>query len=117
MKRKYSRSKYNAKKTKVDEITFDSKKEAKRYQELKLLQKAKHISDLILQPVFELLPTQKYKGETLRKLTYKADFQYTDNLSGDKVVEDVKGFKTAVYTIKKKLFIDKYGDDYDFREV
>ncbi len=89
------RHKYNAVKTTVDGITFDSKKEARRYSELKLLEKAGHIRNLELQP--------KYRCEIDGKLicTYKADFRYfTDER---KVVEDVKGMKTPIYRLKKKL--------------
>lgn len=119
MKRKQfniTRNKYSAKKTVIDGIKFDSKKEANRYLELKMLEKAKQITDLELQPAFELIPTQKYQGETLRKVKYIADFQYKD-LFGDVIVEDTKGFKTTEYIIKKKLFIQKYGNDVIFKEI
>lgn len=115
-RKKYFNNKYKNKKTIIDGIKFDSKKEAERYRELKLMEKAKMIFDLELQPSFELIPTQKYNGETLRKVKYIADFKYKD-LAGDIVVEDTKGFKTVDYIIKKKLFIQKYGDDVEFREI
>ena len=94
-------SKYRNKKVIIDGITFDSKAEGDRYIELKLLQKSGKISNLVLQPEFN------YKGETGKKLfKYKADFQYND---GDAVVvEDVKGVRTPVYRIKKKLIEDQF---------
>lgn len=108
-------SKYKNKKTIVDNIKFDSKAEANRYIELKLLEKAGKISDLELQPKFEL--QEKYinnKGEKVRAITYKSDFSYIEN--GKLVVEDVKGVETKEFKIKKKLFENKYRD-IDFRLV
>ena len=89
------KSKYNAIKTEIDGIVFDSKKEANRYAELKMLLMAKEISDLKMQVPFDLV----VDGTHVCK--YLADFTYTkdDNL----IVEDVKGMKTAVYRLKKKL--------------
>lgn len=110
------RSKYKAKKTLVDGIVFDSKKEAARYQELKLLEKAGVIKDLSLQPNFLLQDKFKYQGKTHRKIEYIADFQYYIIKDKKWVIEDVKGFKTDVYKLKKKLFLKKYGEDYDFVE-
>lgn len=108
-------SKYNNKKTIVDNIKFDSKAEANRYIELKMLEKARKISDLELQPKFIL--QEQYinnKGEKIRAITYKADFCY---LEGNKiVVEDVKGVETKEFKIKKKLFENKYRD-IDFRLI
>lgn len=98
-------NKYFNKKVIVDGIRFDSKKEAKRYTELKLLKRAGHLKELELQKVFELQP--KYtnnKGEHIRAITYKCDFFYYDNKKEQYIVEDTKGFKTDVYKLKKKLF-------------
>lgn len=93
-------SKYNNKKTIVDNIKFDSKVEANRYIELKMLEKARKISDLELQPKFIL--QEQYinnKGEKIRAITYKADFCY---LEGNKiVVEDVKGVETKEFKINR----------------
>lgn len=107
-------SKYGAKKITIDGITFDSLKEGNRYQELKLLQRTGVITDLELQPKFLLQDKFKYRGKTERKIEYKADFKYKEN--GKIVVEDVKGFKTDVYKLKRKLFLCKY-NNIDFREV
>ena len=94
---------------------FDSKKEAKRYLELKMLEKAGKIKNLKLQPVFLLQEGFYYQGEAIRQITYRADFEYV-NEKGERVVEDVKGFKTDVYKLKKKLFLKKY-PDVVFKEV
>ena len=103
-------SKYHSKKVIIDEIEFDSKKEATRYSQLKILEKAGLIKNIELQKVFELQPSFKKNGKTYRKITYKADFYYFDNHLGKYIVEDTKGFKTEVYKIKKKLFEYKYSD-------
>lgn len=110
-------SKYNAKKTVVDDIEFDSMKEAERYRELKLLEKGKEIRNLVLQPRFLLQEKFKDKqGKTHRKIEYVADFLYIDK--DDKaIVEDVKGMITAVYKLKKKMFLNLYDNQYDFREI
>ena len=117
-------NKYNAKKVSVDGIEFDSKKEAKRYQELLLLQKAGEIYMLERQKTYELLPAQRepdtvgkrggvIKGKLLeRAVEYVADFVYTDK-TGKTVVEDVKGFREggayAVFVLKRKLMLYRYG--------
>ena len=103
-------SKYNAKRTTVDGITFDSKKEANRYKELKMLLKAKKIKELELQPKFELQPHYKRNGKTVRAITYIADFMYLDTKSGKWIIEDVKGARTEVFNIKKKMLEYRYPD-------
>ena len=108
--------KYKAKKTVVDGITFDSKKEARRYQELKLLERAGVIKDLSLQPNFLLQDKFKYKEKTERKIEYIADFQYYVVKDKKWVIEDVKGYKTDVYKLKRKLFLKRYGDKFEFLE-
>lgn len=96
------RSKYGAVKTTVDGITFDSAKEAKRYGELKLLERAGKIDSLVLQPVFEIFVDVSQDGDRrVRICDYRADFQYYRKR--ERIVEDVKGMKTPVYRIKKKL--------------
>lgn len=103
-------SKYNSRKTVVDGITFDSKKEAKRYEELKKMEQEGLIQGLELQVPFELVPSFTIvidgKKKKRRNMKYIADFVYYEN--GNKVVEDVKGRKTDVYKLKKKLFEYKY---------
>ena len=119
-------TKFNAQKVVIDGIQFDSKHEAARYCELRLLQKGKVISDLRLQVEFELIPNQyateeRYgkNGQRLkdkqvlleRKCSYIADFVYTLNETGETVVEDAKSpiTRTPEYKIKKKLLLQKYG--------
>lgn len=97
-------SKYHSKKVIVDGIKFDSKRESERYINLKILEKAGMIKELELQKVFELQPTFKKEGKTYRKITYVADFFYYDNHLKRYIAEDVKGYKTEVYKIKKKMF-------------
>ena len=93
-------TKYKAKKTKVDGITFDSKREAGRYLDLKTLEMHKRIRDLKLQPCFPF----KYDDKVMFK--YYADFEYYEN--DEYIVEDVKGVKTPVYKLKKKLIEAQY---------
>ena len=95
---KKKRSKYGAERCEFDGIKFASKAEMRRYGELRLLELNHAISDLILQPVFQLAKRVKYKG----------DFQYKEN--GKIVVEDVKGFDPPTWKIKQKLFLEKYPD-------
>ena len=109
------KSKYNAQKAGIDGIKFDSKSEAEHYASLKLLERAGIISDLKLQPRFLLQEGFVYNGHRERKIEYVADFEYTQN--GKKVVEDVKGLRTQVYSIKRKLFLKKYGGSVVFKEV
>jgi hypothetical protein len=97
------RSKYGASKKEADGIVFDSVKEAKRYQELKLLQKAGFIGLLELQVPFEL-----NDGGT-HSLRYIADFVYVISQTGEKVVEDAKGFRTKEYRKKRRLMKTVHG--------
>lgn len=118
------KSKYGAIKTEIDGIVFASKAEARRYAELKLLERAGEIWDLELQPRFSLsVPST---AGTLRRALeatagtfdgkigeYRGDFAYHDR-SG-RVVEDVKGFKTPLYRWKKKHVEKQYG--IEIREI
>lgn len=102
--------KYGNKRVMLDGLWFDSMKEAKRYAELSLLQKAGKITDLQTQVKYELIPAQKRNGKVIeRAVRYIADFVYTEN--GETVVEDVKSpaTKTPVYTLKRKLMLWEYG--------
>lgn len=104
------RSKYGNKKTVVDGITFDSKREAKRYGELKMFERAGQIANLALQPSFELIPAQRRDdGKTELACRYVADFSYVDLKTRQKVVEDVKGVRTPDYIIKRKLLLMQRG--------
>ena len=106
-------SKYKNRKTTVDGITFDSKKEAARFQELRLLERAGEIQDLRCQVPFELVPAQRdAKGKLVeRPVKYLADFVYQNCATGERVVEDVKGYRTDVYKIKRRLMNHLYGID------
>ena len=114
--------KYRNKKTIVEGLVFDSKKEANRYRELSVLWRAGVISDLELQKEFELVPAQyetfpRYgkNGQRLKDgihciekpVKYKADFVYKEN--GSVIVEDTKGVKTKDYIIKRKLMLHVHG--------
>ena len=90
-------SKYHNQKTEHNGIGFDSRKEATRYQELCLRERAGEIRNLELQPRYNLIVNGCKLG------FYKADFRYEDTATGDVVVEDVKGVRTAVYQLKRKL--------------
>lgn len=118
-------SKYHNNKYTIDGIEFASKKEASRYTELKLLEKAGKIKDLELQKSYELIPAQyeestdvytkgAHKGEHKkvlleREIVYRADFVYTDCETGQQVVEDTKGMSTKEYVIKRKLLLWRFG--------
>lgn len=97
--------KYGNRKTTVDGVTFDSLAESRRYQELQIMQRAGLISRLTCQPEWELIPAYKRKdGTKVRATKYRADFSYTDCVTKEFIVEDVKGKATEVYKIKRKLF-------------
>lgn len=100
--------KYGNRKVIHDGIEFDSTKEANRYCELKLMQRAGLISDLQLQVSFKLIPSQYIDGKVVeRPVSYIADFVYKQN--GQTVVEDTKGMKTKDYIIKRKLMLYIHG--------
>lgn len=107
-------NKYKNKKITIDGHKFDSKKEGNHYIALKQLEKLGIIKKLQLQVKYELQPSFKKNNETIRSITYKADFVYEKE--GKTIVEDVKGFKTKEYQIKKKLFLYKY-PDLEFKEI
>lgn len=117
-------SKYNSKKITVNGITFDSRKEARRYNELLMLEKAGLIQDLQMQVKYTLIPAQyetfekygkngkrlkDYKKCVEREVSYIADFVYKVSETGDTIVEDTKGFKTKDYIIKRKLMLWVHG--------
>ena len=116
---RWSNNKYKAVKTTIDGITFDSKREAQRYSQLKLMEKAGMITHLELQPEYKII----ING--VKICSYKGDFQYftvrredekpyrnskgelvVQTMTGDPeghILEDTKGFKTPIYRLKKKL--------------
>lgn len=114
-------NKYRNRKTYSDGMVFDSRREACRYHELYLLQKAGRIKNLQRQVQYTLVPDQRepdrigkrggvYKGRIIeRKITYIADFSYFDCDSGQIIVEDAKGYRTPEYRLKKKLMLWVHG--------
>lgn len=101
-------TKYHSRKVTVDGITFDSRKEARRYCELSLLARAGEVTDLQRQVKFELIPSQRIDGKVVeRPCAYVADFVYKQG--GKTIVEDTKGFRTADYIIKRKLMLWVHG--------
>jgi hypothetical protein len=114
-------SKYKNRKIEVDGIVFDSRKEANRYRQLKLLEGAGMIRDLQMQVKFVLIPAQYSKDEFTKKgkpkciereCSYLADFVYYDEY-GDRIVEDVKGYRKDgaynIFSIKRKLMLQVHG--------
>lgn len=102
-------TKYRAKKTIVDGHKFDSKREAEWYKRYREMEKRGEIKDLELQPRFLLQPSYKKNGRTVRKIEYVADFRFIEcNLEETPHVVDVKGMKTPVYKMKKKMFEYQY---------
>lgn len=112
-------SKYHSKKITLNGITYDSKKEAKRHQELLLLERAGAIQSLQTQVKYVLIPAQRepdtvgkrggtIKGKLIeRECSYIADFVYIED--GQTVVEDTKGYRTTDYKIKRKLMLYVHG--------
>lgn len=107
--------KYHNKKTEIDGIVFDSRKEAARWAELRIMEKAGLISDLRRQVPFELIPNLKDgSGKVIeRAVKYIADFCYIQD--GETVVEDVKGLRTREYVLKRKLML--YFHEIRVREI
>lgn len=119
---KKQEQKFHNRKVVEDGQTFDSRKECRRYRELKLMQSAGMIHGLTRQKKYVLIPAQrepdtvgkrggKHKGELIeRECAYYADFFYYDK-EGNEVVEDVKSpaTRTEVYKVKRKLMLYKYG--------
>lgn len=106
--------KYRNKKITYEEIKFDSIKEKDYYRELMTLKRLGLVKELELQKKFLLQPSYKKNGKTIRAIYYIADFVYRDEKDEVHIV-DVKGFKTDVYKLKKKLFEYKY--DYVIEEI
>ena len=104
------RSKYNAIPQVIDDIRFDSTREAERYIELKCLVAAGEIANLAIHPRFNLLPpfVDPQTGKRERGIEYEADFSYRDLATGQAVIEDVKGLETPVFKLKSKLFRSMY---------
>ena len=113
-KRKKKYNKYKNKKITLDGHKFDSKKEAMYYLKLKDMQERGEITALELQPRFIVQEGFSYNGKKERAISYVSDFKYEKDF--DTYVVDVKGYKTDVYKLKRKLFLYKY-DYIKFIEV
>lgn len=104
-------NKYGNRKVQTPDGVFDSQKEFRRWQELKLMQRAGEIGNLHRQTPFGLIPSQRINGKLVeRGVTYYADFTYITK-DGQFVVEDAKSpaTRTQVYRIKKKLMLHVHG--------
>ncbi|MCR5670733.1 MAG: DUF1064 domain-containing protein [Butyrivibrio sp.] len=116
-----NKSKYHSKKIEEDGQRFDSKKEARRYKELLLMEQAGEIQNLQRQVKYVLIPAQREpdtvgkrggikKGRVIeRECDYFADFVYTKADTGETVVEDTKGMRLPTYIIKRKLMLERHG--------
>lgn len=105
-------SKFGNRKTVVDGITFDSAKEARRWQQLRLEERAGNIRDLKRQVPFPITSTNSHNGARVAVAKYFADFTYWRiQPDGDElyVVEDAKGVRTDVFNLKKKLVEQEHG--------
>ena len=100
---KKRKSKYNNSRSELDGYTFDSRAEMRRYTQLKLLQFNGQIDKLEVHPRFEVIPAMKINGKRERAIFYEADFAYYEE--GRWVVEDVKGYVTDVFRLKRRLFV------------
>ena len=111
-------SKYNAQKTEIMGITFDSKLEAQRFQQLWLLEKAGEIEALVLQPEFQIFHgyTNPETGEHHKSRYYIGDFQYVDKAEHKVIVEDTKGMETPEFRLKWDLVKSLY-PCYEFRKI
>lgn len=105
--RRTRRNKYGAEPVVIDGMRFDSKAEGKRYQQLKLLERAGEIRNLETQVAFDLIPAQDIGGRKEKPVRYLADFRYVRVSDGETVVEDVKSAptKTKEFVIKRKLVL------------
>lgn len=101
--------KYHATPTVVDGLRFDSKAEARRYEQLQLLVRAGVIRDLQRQVPFPITVVNLETGELIPVGTWRADFVYVQVADGARVVEDSKGVRTETYKLKKRLIEAQYG--------
>ena len=98
------RPKYRNRKTVVDGLVFDSAKEARVYQALKVRERLGEIEQLTCQVTFPL-----HGRDGTKVCGYRADFTYVVKATGEFVTVDVKGFKTPIYNLKARLFRSNYG--------
>lgn len=105
-------NKYHNKKCIYKDMTFDSKKERDYYVILEMMLKNNQITDLKTQVKFELQPSFKFNGKTIRSISYIADFTYVKDEK--LIIVDTKGYRTEVYKLKKKMMQFK---GYDIEEI
>ena len=111
-------NKYGNKKIEIDGIGFDSLKEGKRFRELRLLQKAGKIGDINVHSSYILQERfNRENGKWVRTITYEADFEYFQKEMGNTIVEEVKGFKTEGYKIKRMMFLKQLKPRWIFVEL
>ena len=113
-----TQQKYKNQKAERGAVRFDSQKEARRYDELMVMLRAEIITDLRLQPQFTLQESYLTEnGQRIRAIRYTADFSYIREVSGEKIVEDVKSgpTRTKEYLRNRKFMRSMYG--IDVREV
>ena len=111
-------TKYHSRKVTINRITFASQLEGDRYTQLMLLEKAGEISDLVLQPEFQILRgwVNPETGEKIKSRFYIGDFQYLDNATGRIIVEDTKGIETPEFRLKWSLVKSQY-PQFEFRKL
>ena len=102
------RAKYNAKPVDQDGYHFDSQAEARRFRELALMQEAGEIWNLEIHVRYPILDAFIRDGKVERGAYFEADFVYFDRESKCTIVEEIKGFKTQLYILKRKMFLSKY---------
>lgn len=110
----FPNNKYSARKVTLDGITFDSVAESNRYCQLRLLEKAGFIANLRVHTRLTIWEALHIK---VRPIVYEVDFDYTDSQTGVHVFEDVKGFRTRDYQIKKKMVMDKLAGEFGSKAV
>jgi len=102
------RSKYNAHPVDADGFHFDSLAEYHHYQMLKLMEQAGEIWNLKVHPRYLILDGFDHDAQHERPIFYEADFSYFDKHDKCTIVQDVKGMRTALYRLKRKMFLAKY---------
>ena len=102
-------NKFGACQSTVLNTTFDSRAEAERYLLLVSRLQAGEISNLVIQPKYELQPAFRRNGKAERAITYTADFEYSE--TGQVITEEVKGFETEAWRIRRRMFLYQYPDN------
>ena len=90
----------------IDGLRFDSAAEGRRYEQLRMLERAGEIQDLRVHPRYVIIDALRVGSRREKAIVYEADFAYTE--MGRQIVEDVKGVETAVFRLKRRLFLQRY---------